>query len=566
MTSLAAQAPRELSLDDEYEIWLSNNALTLEKLDQFDRDISELRILPWISIITPAYNTDERWLRKAIVSVIRQIYPRWELCIADDASTDPKVREILAEHASKDNRIKVKYLQRNEGIAGASNAALASASGDFAGFLDHDDELTPDACFEAVKVINENPEVDYIYSDEDKLDEYGRRLNVFFKPDWSPDTHLSMNYIPHFSVVRMSLLREVGGLRKGFDGSQDYDFLLRVTEKARRIHHIRKPLYGWRMVTGSAAADPVAKPYSHDAGKRAIADALRRRRIEAEVDDGRFPNSYRVRYKILGQPLVSIIIPTKDNIDLLSRCVESIRRISTYPNREVIIIDHQSNEEETHTYLRSLKDCRVFRFEGKFNFSRINNFGAEHAKGDHLVFLNNDTEVISPDWIEAMLEHSQRPEIGAVGAKLIHPDGHLLHAGDIVGLGGVANHAFCGMPSESPGYFGLAQIVRNCSCVTAACMMVRRNVFEELLGFDERLRIEYGDVDFGLRCGAKGYRVVYTPYAVLSHVEGGTRGVGKTNPPDGEEFTRRWRHLLRDGDPYYNPNLDRTRPFRIRIT
>ena len=555
-----------MSLDDEYEIWLRNNALTLEKLDQFDRDISELRILPWISIITPVYNTDERWLRKAIVSVMRQIYPRWELCIADDASTDPKVREILAECASKDNRIKVKYLQRNEGIAGASNAALAMASGDFAGFLDHDDELTPDACFEVVRVINENPEVDYMYSDEDKLDENGRRVSVFFKPDWSPDTHLSMNYIPHFSVIRMSLLHEVGGLRKGFDGSQDYDLLLRITEKAHGIHHIPKPLYSWRMVSGSAAADPVAKPYTHDAGKRAIADALRRRQIQGEVEDGFFPNSYRVRYEIKGQPLVSILIPTRDKIDLLTRCLESVRRISSYPNYEIIIIDHQSKNRETHSYLRSLEDCRVIRFEGEFNYSRMNNFAAEHAKGEHLLFLNNDTEATSPNWIEAMLEHSQRPEVGAVGAKLVHPDGHVLHAGDVVGLGGIAGHAFCGIPNRSPGYFGLANIIRNCSCVTAACMMVRRNVFEELLGFDERLRIEYGDVDFCLRCGAKGYRVVYTPYAVLSHMEGGTRGVGKTNPPDAEESTRRWRQLLLDGDPYYSPNLDRMRPFRIRIS
>jgi len=561
---LTAQAPRELSLDDEYEIWLRNNALTPTKLGQFDLDISELRILPWISIITPVYNTDERWLSRAIISVMRQIYPRWELCIADDASIDPKVREILAEYASKDNRIKVKYLQRNEGIAGASNAALASASGDFAGFLDHDDELTPDACFEVVKAINQNPEVDYMYSDEDKLDDDGRRVNVFFKPDWSPDTHLSMNYIPHFSVIRMSLLREVGGLRKGFDGSQDYDLLLRITEKTRRIHHIQKPLYSWRMALGSAAASTDAKPYAYDAARRALADALLRRRVEGKVEYGFFPGSYRVRYKI-EDPRVTIIIPTKNRGDLLTRCLESIKRKSSYPNFDVVVIDHESDDEETRSLLAGTKDCRVIRYEGEFNFSRMNNLGAANADGDHFLFLNNDTEVITPDWIEAMVEHSQRNEIGAVGAKLVSPDGYVRHAGDVVGLGGIAGHAFDGLPVNDAGYFGLAQVIRNCTCVTAACMMVRRKVFEELGGFDERLRVEFGDVDFCLRAEKRGYRVVYTPYAVLYHLEGATRGTGKATPWDRDEFTKRWRGYI-EKDPYYNPNLDSMRSFRIRLT
>lgn len=554
-----------MSLDDEYEIWLRNNALTPTKLGQFDRVISELRILPWISIITPVYNTDERWLKKAIVSVMRQIYPRWEFCIADDASTDPKVREILAEYASKDNRIKVKYLQRNEGIAGASNAALGLATGDFAGFLDHDDELTPDACFEVVKTINENPEVDYIYSDEDKLDEDGRRVSVFFKPDWSPDTHLSMNYIPHFSVVRMSLLHEVGGLRKGFDGSQDYDLLLRITEKARRIHHIPKPLYSWRMALGSAAARTDAKPYAYDAARRALADALLRRGIQGAIEYGFFPGSYRVRYKI-EDPRVTIIIPTKNRADLLAGCLKSIKRKSSYPNIDVVVIDHESDDEETRSFLAGTKDCRVIRHEGEFNFSRMNNLGAAHAEGDHFLFLNNDTEVVTPDWIEAMVEHSQRDEVGAVGAKLVSPDGHVCHAGDVLGLGGIAGHAFDGLPVNDAGYFGLAQVIRNVSSVTAACMMVRRKVFEELGGFDERLRVEFGDVDFCLRANERGYRVVYTPYAVLNHFEGATRGIGKATPSDRYEFTKRWRGLLDRGDLFYNPNLDKMRSYRIRLT
>jgi glycosyltransferase involved in cell wall biosynthesis len=556
------------NLDDAYQMWLARNAITPGKLDTLDREITSLKVLPKISIIMPVDNIGGQWLRKAIDSVLGQIYPRWELCVVDDAPDDRDLGCILAEYAAKDRRINVKYLQKHEGIAAASNEALAVASGEFAGFLSCHDELAPDACLEVVKVINSSPEIDYIYSDEDRLDEDGRHVSVFFKPDWSPDLLLSMNYVSHFSVVRMKLLHEFGGFRRGFEGSQDYDLILRVTEKTQRIHHVPKPLYSWRKVVGSAVYDVEANTCAHDAGKRAIVDALRRRGVEAVVEDGFSPHStrYRVRYKVQGSPLVSILVPTKNRIDLLARCLESIRR-STYPNYEVIVIDHQSEDETTQSYLRGLRGSVVVTYQGEFNYSRMNNLGVSFARGDHLLFLNNDTEVMSSGWLEAMLEHSQRREVGVVGSKLVHPAGYILHAGDMVGVGGIASHAFYGLPNGDPGYFDLAHIIRNCSCVTAACMMVKRSTFEELKGFDERFWVDYGDVDFCLRARALGYRVVYTPYAALHHAEGVTRRtLGKTHPPDREEFVRRWHQLLRDGDPYYNPNLDRTKPWQICVT
>lgn len=558
----------QLKLDEEYQAWLVQNAITPDKLGALDREIASVRILPRISIIMPANDADEQWLRKSIESVLAQIYPRWELCVASDLHANANVENILREYASRDERIKLKYAQKHEGIATASNEALTIASGDLAGFLNCDDELTPDACLEVVKAVNNDPEIDFLYSDEDRIDEDGKRVSVFFKPDWSPDTHLSMNYVTHFSVVRMRLLREVGGFREGFDGSHDYDLLLRITEKAERIHHIPKPLYSWRKAARPGSFESEAKARAHDAGKRAIIDALRRRGVEGEVEDALFPNStrYRVRYRIQGKPLITILIPTRNRADLLSRCLQSVRR-STYLNYEVIVIGHQTEDGRAKSHLRDSEHCKVIAYQGEFNYSRMNNLGASRADGDHLLFLNDDTEVISPSWMEAMLEHSQRPEVGAVGSRLIHPAGYILHAGDMVGVGGIASHAFYGLPEGSLGYFDLAHVIRNCSSVTAACMMVRRNTFNQLKGFDERFRVDYSDVDFCLRARAMGYRVVYTPYAVLHHAEGATRrALGVTRPLDREEFVRRWYQLLHEGDPYYNPNLDKSKPWQIRVT
>jgi GT2 family glycosyltransferase len=561
--------------EDPYKMWLSNHQLTKETLASMHVEVSRFCYRPKISIVMPAYNTDEQQLTAAINSVTSQVYRNWELCAVDDASTMEEVRKVLAEHARRDPRIVVKYLDEHLSFSGAYNQALKMASGEFVGFLDHDDELTKDALFEVVKVLNDHPDEDLIYSDEDKMDLKGRRIEPFFKPDWSPDLFLSVNYLAHFCVIRRSLLDEIGGFREGFEGSQDYDLILRATEQTKRIFHIPKPLYNWRKVPGSAAISILSKPYAIPAAKLAILDALRRRGVQGDVDDGVFPGLYRVRYRI-GSPLVTIIIPTKNQCELLRRCLTSIESKSTYRNYEIIVVDHESDTPEAIDYLSRIKTLpgyTVVKFHGLFNYSRIINLAAKYAKGDHLLLLNNDTEVVTEDWIEAMLEHSQRESVAIVGAKLIFPDGKVQHAGVILGVGGLAGHAFYRQPANMPGYLGLSDVIRNCSAVTAACMMVRRHIFQILKGFDETLEVDLGDVDFCLRAIQLGYQIVYTPYAVLKHYEGASRKVSGTYIPnlnDRRLFTERWGHLLLEGDPYYNPNLslnsEWSRSFSIHAT
>ena len=551
-------AAQEGSLDQQYQLWLRTHALTSARIRRIRKEAAELSYRPKVSIIMPVYNPDSAWLRDAIESVRAQLYDNWELCIADDASTELAVRALLREYQD-DERIKVAHLKEKEGISGASNTALAMAKGEYVGFLDHDDELKPDALYEVVKLLNEQPDLDFIYSDEDKRSPDGRLVQPFFKPDWSPDLLLSVNYVPHFAVYRKRVVDEVGGLRSECDFSQDYDLVLRVTERTNRIGHVALPLYVWRMVPGSAASDLEAKPKSIEAAKRALADAMQRRGVEADILEGSAKTTYRVRYRIQGQPLVSIVIPTRDRLDLLSRCIASIEAKTSYPNYEIIIVDNDSREEATHSYLkRSPHTC--LSYPGEFRYGAMMNFGIREAAGEHVILLNNDTEIITPEWIEAMLEHSQRPEVAAVGARLFYPDGHSLqHEGIIMGLGGGS----AGNVNHN-GYFGLGELVRNCSAVTAACMMVRRDVFERLEGFDERLGVAFNDVDYCLRAREQGYLIVYTPYAVLYHYEGGTRG--KLHPMEDEQFFRdRWGNPGEYRDPYYNPNLDLVRPFTIRL-
>lgn len=545
-------------LDSHYQVWLQHHHLTAHLITEMKAAIDAFIYIPLISILTPVYNTDERWLRRAIESVRSQIYFQWELCLVNDASTIPQVMRLLDEYTAIDPRIKVKHLPRNEGIAGASAHALGLASGDFVGLLDHDDELSQDALFEVVKRLNEDPSFDLLYSDEDKLEPDSRRVEPFFKPDWSPDLLLSMNYITHFSVFRRSLLEEVGGFRRGFDGSQDYDLLLRVTERTDRIAHIPKILYHWRKITGSAAGSTSAKPWAYEAARRALEEALGRRGLEGSVESGA-PGHYRVRYRLRGKPLVSIIIPTRDRWQLLSQCMKSIEEKTNYTGYEILVLDNDSIEPGTLAYLDAISGkWRVYRCPGPFNFSRINNFGVAHATGDYLMFLNNDTQVLRSDWLDAMLEHAQRPEVGTVGAKLLYPDGRIQHAGVVLGIGGVANHAFRYLPGGTPNSFGFADAVRNCSAVTAACMMVPRRVFEAVGGFDERFRVAFNDVDLCLRIRQSGYLIVYTPFALLYHHEGASRG--KLHPSEDEELMwRLWGQAIRAGDPYYSPNLTLSR-------
>ena len=537
-----------------YQAWLQRNCLSSDDIARMKANLRTRTYTPCISIVVPVYNTDETWLRKAIDSVRAQGYPHWELCLVNDCSTKPQVRSVLDEYGAVDPRIRVKHLDRNVGIAGASAQALSLATGEFVGLLDHDDELSPDALYEVVSRLNQDPELDLLYSDEDKVDLSGLHVEPFFKPDWSPDLLLSMNYITHFSVFRRALLEQVGGFRPGFDGSQDYDLLLRFTEETSRIAHIPRVLYHWRKIPGSAAMSEEAKPYAYKAGQRAIAEALSRRQQDGTVESI-VPGRYMVRYQLGGNPLVSIIIPTRDKVGLLRQCLKSIEEKTSYTRYEIIVVDNGSVEPETIKYLDAISSkYRVCQYPGQFNFAAICNFGAVQAKGSHLLFLNNDTQVIKPDWLTAMLEQAQRPEVGAVGAKLLYPDGRIQHAGMVMGINGSTGHAFRYLPRYYQSYCGLAEVVRNCSAVTAACMMVPRAVFDEVDGFDERFRVVCNDVDLCFRIRQRGHLVVYTPQAMLFHHESASRG--SLHPLEDQDlFLKQWGDLIRDGDPYYNPNL-----------
>jgi len=546
------------SLNTQFEVWLQQHQLKPADIQRMRGGLKTFTHTPLFSIIIPVYNTEEVWLRKAIQSVQAQVYQNWEICVVNDASTKSHIVPILDGYAASDPRIRVKHLSKNRGIAGASSEALAMATGEFVGLLDHDDELTPDALWEAVSWLNRIPDLDLLYSDEDKLTADGVRVEPFFKPDWSPDLLLSMNYITHFAVFRRTLLQAIGGFRSGYEGAQDYDVLLRITEKTNRIAHAPKILYHWRMGDTSSASSAGAKPFASERGRRAIEDALKRRGHEASVEV-LAPGRYRARYKIHKSPLVSIIIPTRDQVRLLRQCVASIEEKTRYDPYEIVIIDNNSIDAETIHYLDALSDKhRVLRYPQPFNFSAINNFGADQAEGEHLLFLNDDTQVIDAEWLIALVEQAQRAEVGAVGAKLLYPDNCIQHAGVTLGICGGAGHAFRKLPNNRTAYFGLADLTRNCSAVTAACMIVPRKVFNEVGGFDEELKVVYNDVDLCLRIREQGYLILYTPFAVLYHFESASRG--RLRPTREEElFCRRWSEAIRGGDPYYNPSLTLTR-------
>lgn len=541
---------------ESYLSWIEQNEPKITDLGTWRQQMESFSYQPLISIIIPVFNVDEVWLRAAVESVCRQIYSHWELCVVDNGSHESHIKTVLEDYRQRDSRIKVFYLGQNQGVADASNVALNLATGDFIGLLDHDDELAPQALFEVVKMLNEDQTLDFIYSDEDKLEPSGQRSNPFFKPDFSPDLLMAMNYINHFSVFRRSLVQEVGGFRPEFEGSQDYDLILRLTERTRRIAHIPKILYHWRKIPGSVSADISAKTDAHLAAKRALEETLLRRGHQGRVTMAE-PGRYRVRYELKRKPLVSIIIPTRDRAYLLRRCIASIHEKSTYRQYEIVVVDNESREAATHSYFAELRrrpHCRVLPFPAPFNYAALNNFAARETQGDYLLFLNNDTEIITPEWMEEMLSHAQRPEVGAVGAKLLFPNKTIQHGGVIVGLNGVAGHAFYRLPSHDPGYMDLATVVRNCSAVTAACLMMRREVFEETGGFDEKLDVAFNDVALCLQILQKGYYIVWTPYTALYHQESASRG-----PLQPERniryFCDRWRDWLNRGDPFYNPNL-----------
>ena len=543
-------------LQYQYNRWMRLHPLSQSDLASMRQAATGFAYQPLISILMPVYNVDSRWLAKAIDSVKAQVYENWELCIADDASTRPGLAEQLDAAARAASRIKVSHLEKNQGISGASNAALAMATGEFIGLLDNDDELSPDALFEVVKLLNEHPGTDMIYSDEDKLDAAGRRCEPFFKPDWSPDLFFATMYTCHFGVYRRTIADKIGGFRKGFEGSQDYDFVLRFIEAAGEVRHIARVLYHWRKIPGSTAESYDVKG-SDGPSQKALAEAVARTGGGA-VEKGINPGFFRVRRPVAGDPLVSIIIPTRDQPEMLQRCVGSIREKTGYPAYEIIIVDNDSRQPATRRYLDSLvKDgaARVVSYHGRFNFSAINNMAAREAAGEYLLFLNNDTEVAEPGWLTAMMEFAVRENTGAVGARLVYPSGAVQHAGIVLGLGGVANHAFYLFPPERPSYFNLLDSVRNVSAVTGACLLTRRSLFLEMKGFDEvNCPVAFNDVDYCLRLRQAGYLVVYTPHARLIHHEMVSRGLQK--PPESGFMLRRWPEVIQQ-DPYYNPNLSR---------
>jgi O-antigen biosynthesis protein len=551
---------------DSYRHWVRlYDTLSDEDRSAIAADIRGWTKPPLISLVMPVFNTPKRHLRKALASVVDQLYPNWELCVADDGSTAPHVAAVLAKYAAKDARIRIVSRPENGGISQATNSAIDIATGDFIAFLDHDDVLPAHALYMVAREIVRDPDLDVIYSDEDKISRSDRRYDPHFKSDWNPDLFLSQNMICHLGVYRTSLVREVGGLRPDFDGSQDYDLALRIIERIepRCIRHIPHILYHWRAAAGSAAQSANEKPYALEAARRAVADHLRRRDIRANVAIAPGTPFLQLRYELEREPSVSIIIPTKDRIDLLSRCVSGILERTSYQNLELLIVDNHSEEGETHAFLDEIATnphVRVLHYNEPFNFSLINNWGAIQAAGEVLVFLNNDTEVIGPDWLRHLVVNACRHEVGAVGAKLLYPNGRVQHAGVILGIGGVGGHIHLGRERQDPGYFSRAVLQQNLSAVTAACLALRRTVFDEIGGFNGDLRVAFNDVDLCLRIRERGYLVVWTPLAELYHHESASRGSDLVSARHREfsqevEYMRaKWGWTL-DHDPYFNPNL-----------
>ena len=551
-----------------YERWaVAYDQHTPESLATLRSNAARFTVRPLISVVMPVYHRkadDEVWLKKAIESVRAQVYENWELCIADDASPAPHVRPLLEEYQRKDSRIKVVFREKNGHISAASNSALELAQGEFTALLDHDDELAPHAFYEVVSLLAAKPDTDLIYSDEDKIDEEGRRHEPYFKPDFLPDLFTGQNYLSHLSVYRTELIRSVSGFRIGYEGSQDWDLALRVVERTtpERIRHIPKVLYHWRAIPGSTAMLLSEKNYPLEAARRALTDHFARQNESVELIT--VPGDHwRVKRPIPAvAPLVSLVIPSRNGLKLLSRCVDSLLAKTDYPNFEIIIVDNGSDDPETLAYLKAIASDNVIvlRYDVPFNYSAINNFGVKHARGEIIGLLNNDLEFIHADWLTEMVSHAVRPQIGCVGAMLYYPNETIQHAGVIVGLGGVAGHGFRDFPRGTEGKFNRARLVQNYSSVTAACLLVRRSLFEHVGGLDEGLAVAFNDIDFCLKVQAAGYRNLWTPFAECYHHESASRGAEDT-PEKHERFRRevetmlaRWKNPIAH-DPAYNPNL-----------
>lgn len=550
-----------------YAEWVQRyDSLTDRGCAKVQRRISALRHNPLISLVMPVYDPPVELLDKAIRSVRNQLYPHWELCIADDASPNPEVRAVLRRHASEDRRIKIAFRQENGHISRASNSALTVATGEFIALLDHDDLLPVHALFWVAHTINRVPDVGVIYSDEDKIDAAGRRHDPYFKCDWNPNLFLSHNMICHLGVYRTELVRQVGGFREGFEGSQDYDLALRCVERvaSHQIQHVPRVLYHWRVMPGSTAMATNEKPYALVAGEKAINEHLQRTGVDA-VAELQATGHYRVRYRVPDpSPLVSLIIPTRDGLALIRRCVTSILERTAYKRYEILVVDNGSNEPNTLAYfdrLSSQPNIRILRDDRPFNYSTLNNAAVATANGTIVGLINNDIEVISQGWLTEMVGLAVQPGVGAVGARLWYADDTLQHGGVVLGVGGVAGHAHKGIARGVPGYFGRADLLQGFSAVTAACMLVRKASYLEVGGLNETdLPVAFNDVDFCLKLIERGYRNVWTPYADLYHHESATRGY-EDSPAKQARFRSeidymqsRWGSLL-ESDPAYSPNL-----------
>ncbi len=525
---------------------------------------------PTISLIVPVHNVAAAWLQACVLSVIAQTYPFWELCLCDDASTDEGTLAVLARLQGIDPRIRIRRAPRNLGIAGASNLCAEMATGPFVAMLDNDDTLHPDALLDVARALSDDPEIDVIYTDEDKIDEQGRLIDTYHKPDWSPEHLESVMYVLHMLVVRKRLFLQVGGFRDAYSGAQDYDLMLRLSRRTQRIHHIARALYHWRAVEGSAAAMVDAKPYALQAGKRALQDHVGEKHADrAWVEDGLLPGTFRVRRRLLGQPRVSLLIltnndtlemPGRGTFHMVDNFVDSILRRTGYRNYEIVVVDNGRLSAEQAARFRGL-GVRVEDYAGSvvpFNYAAKANFALRMCRTEQLAILNDDMEVIGEDWLSSLLELSQDPEIGAVGGRLLHADGTIQHVGCVIGINGGSAHVYHSFPGEHVGYNGFTHLIRNYSAVTGACFATRKSVMAQVGGFDESFAIDFNDIDLCLRIIENGYRVVYTPYCSLFHFEGASARRVTQNVDERRRFTSRWARYM-ENDPYFNPNFSRTR-------
>ena len=554
------------TLHNDYSYWIRRydtlrNNDRKKMLDQIQR----FKYRPFFSIIMPVFETPINLLEEAINSVQSQIYPDWELCIADDASQDPAIYEMLKKYSNNDKRIKVVFRAVNGHISKASNSALKLASGEYVALLDHDDVLSEHALFWIANEINDNPNVKLIYSDEDKINEQGQRSDAYFKCDWNLDLFLSHNMFCHLGVYDTELIKKIGGFRVGYEGAQDYDLVLRCLDYVdeKQIKHIPRILYHWRLLPGSTSLGSEEKDYAIPAGKRAIQDYLHRKSKPAGV---KYVNpGYRVKYNVPEPcPLVSLIIPTRDKVNLLQQCISSIINKNCYSNYEIIIVDNDSKTPETRSYLEMIQKeqkVRVIRDERPFNYSALNNLAVESASGEIIGLINNDIEAITPEWMQEMISHACRPEVGAVGARLLYSDRTIQHAGVIMGIAGVAGHAHKNLPCEQSGYFGRAALLQSFSAVTGACLFVRKKLYKEAGGLNEaNLSIAFNDIDFCLKLREKGYHNIWTPYAELYHHESMSRGTDDT-PEQIKRFEKEFLYMKQhwgdiiSSDPAYSPNL-----------